>query len=58
MKLPNPSRWVNKPAHTDWVEGSKPLELPENELTEWYITKQLWWLNRIYMYEQVEEFFE
>ncbi|MEP9852959.1 Sau3AI family type II restriction endonuclease [Staphylococcus aureus] len=58
MKLPVPSKWINKPQHTDWIDNTKPLDIPTDELTEWYMTKQLWWLNPTYMYQQVKEFFK
>jgi len=58
MELPTPSKWINKPISTDWVEGSKPLNLPSEELTSNYMTKQAWWLNSDYMYSQVKEFFD
>ncbi|MFI3130047.1 Sau3AI family type II restriction endonuclease [Mammaliicoccus sciuri] len=58
MKLPVKSKWYNKPEKTDWVMGKKPSYIPENELTDWYITKQYWWFNKSYMYQQVKEFFE
>ncbi|MGO2205083.1 Sau3AI family type II restriction endonuclease [Staphylococcus xylosus] len=58
MKLPTKSKWINKPEVAEWVEGRRPIDLPTNELTDWYMTKQTWWLNREYMYQQVKEFFE
>lgn len=58
MKLPVSSRWINKPNHTDWIPGRRPSDLPINELTDEYMTKQVWWLNPKYMYKQVKEFFE
>lgn len=56
MELPTPSQWINKPKNTDWAEGRKPEDLPVNELTDHYMTKQVWWLNKKYMYKQVNEF--
>lgn len=45
MNLPFKSKWINRP--------SEKLEI----LTDFYMTKQAWWLNNDYMYEQVKEFF-
>lgn len=45
IKLPVKSKWINR-----------PIEMSE-ELTDFYMTKQAWWLNQDYMYEQVKEFF-
>lgn len=58
MKLPAKSNWINRPESTDWEEGRKPAEMVVNELSDEYMTKQAWWLNRDYMYYQVQEFFE
>lgn len=46
MKLPNKSNWKNRPLNLD------------KELTEEYMTKQAFWLNPTYMYQQVKELFE
>ncbi|MFL2098307.1 Sau3AI family type II restriction endonuclease [Marinilactibacillus psychrotolerans] len=45
MRLPIRSKWINRPNHL------------MGELTDYYITKQAWWLNKDYMYSQVKEFF-
>lgn len=58
MKLPTRAQWINKPKKAEWIEGKKTADVPENELTDWYMTKHMWWLNPKYMYEQVAEFFE
>ncbi|MCY1573109.1 Sau3AI family type II restriction endonuclease [Staphylococcus pettenkoferi] len=57
MRLPVKSNWKNKPKETDWVAGTKPGKMPQNELTDYYMTKQMWWLNPKYMYKQISEFF-
>ena len=56
MRLPVKSNWKNKPKETDWVAGTKPGKMPQNELTDYYMTKQMWWLNPKYMYKQISEF--
>lgn len=43
------------PVRSEWID--RPEDLKE-ELTEYFITKQAWWLNKDYMYSQVKEFFE
>lgn len=58
MKLPTRAQWINKPKKAEWIEGKKTADVPENELTDWYMSKHMWWLNPKYMYEQVAEFFE
>ncbi|MEB6278004.1 Sau3AI family type II restriction endonuclease [Staphylococcus gallinarum] len=58
MKLPTKARWINKPEKTDWIDDKKPVEVPKRELTDWYMTRQMWWLNHKYMYKQVVELFE
>lgn len=58
MELPSPSQWINKPEKTDWLNYEKPVNLPEKELTDTYMTKQAWWLGPKYVYKQVNEFFE
>lgn len=45
MELPFKSKWIHRP-----LEKS-------DELTDYYMTKQAWWLNNDYMYKQVKEFF-
>lgn len=42
-KLPNKSHWVNL-----------PYDIDKSELSDEYMTKQTWWLNPDYMYEQVK----
>ena len=46
LRLPTRSKWINR-----------PVEMTE-ELTDYYMTKQAFWLNPSYMYQQVHEFFE
>ncbi|MBO3061356.1 Sau3AI family type II restriction endonuclease [Mammaliicoccus fleurettii] len=58
MELPVQSKWENKPKEAEWQEGRKPLSIPDNELTDWYMTKQSWWFNREYIYKQVKELLE
>lgn len=45
-RLPTPARWKNRP------------ENMENVLTNDYMVKQAFWLNKNYMYQQVKEYFE
>lgn len=45
-RLPSPAIWKNRP------EGM------ENILTDNYMVKQAFWLNKDYMYKQVKEFFD
>lgn len=45
MRLPIQSHWKNRP------EGK------EDELSDWYMTRQAWWFSASYMYEQIKEFF-
>ena len=40
-KLPAKSNWINKPEDSD--------------LSDFYMTKQAWWFNPDYMYEQVKD---
>lgn len=47
MELPTKSFWINKPAGVS-----------ANELSDSFMTKQAFWLNPNYMYQQVKEFFE
>ena len=42
-KLPVKSKWVNRPDNL------------KDELTDFYITKQAWWLNSDYVYKQVQD---
>lgn len=42
-KLPTKTNWIDRPAISD--------------LSDWYMTKQAWWLNPDYMYEQVKDMF-
>lgn len=44
-KLPVKIKWINRPI--DKIE----------EYSDWYMTKQAWWLNKKYMYEQVKDIF-
>lgn len=46
LKLPQPSNWINRPVDMT------------DELTDYYMTKQAFWLNPSYMYKQVDEFFD
>lgn len=46
LRLPVAANWINRPANMT------------GELTDYYMTKQAFWLNSSYMYQQVEEFFE
>ena len=43
MELPSPSKWFNRP---DNLKAT---------LTNFYMTKQVWWLNSDYMYKQVKD---
>lgn len=45
-RLPTPARWENRPKDMEEV------------LTNNYMVKQAFWLNKNYMYQQVKEFFE
>src|SRR5699024_12614849 len=40
MELPAKSKWFNRPAYL------------QDTLTDFYMTKQAWWLNSDYMYKQ------
>lgn len=44
-KLPVKIKWINRPI--DKIE----------EYSDWYMTKEAWWLNKKYMYEQVKDIF-
>lgn len=46
LKLPHPSTWKYRPNNL------------KNELTNEYMTKQAFWLNANYMYQQVKDLFE
>ncbi|PEE97782.1 hypothetical protein CON21_26205 [Bacillus thuringiensis] len=46
MRLPNKRKWKNRPLHL------------EEELMDDYMTKQAFWLNPTYMYQQVKELFK
>lgn len=46
LRLPSPAKWVNRPSDK------------EDSLSDYYMTKQAFWLNPSYMYQQVKEFFE
>ncbi|SFB98987.1 DNA mismatch repair protein MutH [Bacillus sp. OV322] len=45
MQLPSKSKWINRP------------EDMKEELKDYYMTKQAYWLNPTYMYEAVKELF-
>ncbi|WP_022797053.1 Sau3AI family type II restriction endonuclease [Bavariicoccus seileri] len=58
VQLPSKSIWVDKPKKTDWVEGTEPQMSVAEELSDYYMTKQTWWFNADYMYEQVSDVVE
>lgn len=43
IKLPSPSTWINRPSKL------------KKKYTDYYMTKQAWWFNSNYMYEQVKD---
>ncbi|PJO44919.1 Sau3AI family type II restriction endonuclease [Lysinibacillus xylanilyticus] len=45
-KLPSKIKWINRP------------DDEKENYTDWYMTKQAWWLNKKYMYEQIKELFD
>jgi len=46
LRLPVAANWINRPA------------CMTDELTDYYMTKQAFWFNSSFMYQQVKEFFE
>lgn len=46
LRLPAATNWINRPASMN------------DELTDYYMTKQAFWLNSSYMYQQIKVFFE
>lgn len=47
MQLPSKSIWIDRPE-----------ELSHSELTDYFMTKQAWWLNPTYMFSQVKNLFK
>lgn len=45
-KLPSPSTWTDRPSQL------------KNQLTDFYMVKQAFWLNKDYMYQQIKDLFE
>jgi len=46
LRLPAPINWINRPINMT------------DELTDYYMTKQAFWLNPTYMYQQIDELFD
>ncbi|MDK8643465.1 Sau3AI family type II restriction endonuclease [Niallia taxi] len=44
-KLPAKIKWINRPDKTDLY-------------SDYYMTKQAWWLNKVYIYNQIAELFD
>lgn len=57
FELPVKSHWINRPASQKgkWI-GDKPSDNCD-DLTDEYMTKQAFWLNKDYMYRQVAELY-
>lgn len=45
-KLPSKIKWINRP------DNQKDL------YSDYYMTKQAWWLNKVYIYKQIEDLFD
>lgn len=55
MELPVDAKWINRPK--DCIGPNINEELNDNLENKW-MTKQAFWLNNDYMYNQIKEFFE